>query len=98
EYYGRDARAGKQASQPAASMIAIPEDQQEGDQINNQGDDLPRKMRDRRLFFLFEIKIPHVTIDQCHNDGGTQNDQRSTDMITKIDRHAVSPQRGVKCE
>src|SRR2546430_14045199 len=55
-------------------------------------------MRDGSLLFLFEIKIPDVTIDQRDDDRGTQHQEDRANVIAKIDRDSVNPQPDIKRE
>src|SRR5205807_4912028 len=77
-------------------MIAIPKHHQERDQVNNQRDDLPGKMRNRRLLFLFEINIPHITINQRHDERRAQQNGSCADVIAPISLYTVDRERGIK--
>ena len=91
-------RGRQQSCQPLVSAITVPQHDQQRDQVDKKRDNLPGKMRDGRLLFLFEIEIPDVTIDQRDDEGGAQEDERSSNVIAQIESDAIRPQRGVSSE
>src|SRR5947208_13578658 len=77
-------------------MVPVAQHKQQYDQKNDAADDLTEKMRNRRLTFLFEIKIPAVAINQRDNQRGAQQDRCRTDMMPPRRMDAVNHDRGVE--
>ena len=61
-------------------------------------DNFAEKMRDRRLPFFLEIKIPDVAIDQRDHERSAQQNGGRGDMCTPIGVDTVNRQGGVECE
>ena len=79
-------------------MIADVQDDQQCDQVNEDGDDLPEKMRDSRAPFLFPVGIPKIAIEKRYDERGAEKKERGADMFAPVGLHAVERNGGVKRE
>ena len=93
---GRDAGAGEKALELGFSVINEAEDEKQRDEENEESNHLAQEMRNGRLPLLFEIIIPEVTIDESDHHDGAHENKHGADVLPKLQRHAVGPDRRVK--
>src|SRR5207302_853830 len=59
-----DAGSSENASQLSFGVIANAQDEEKRDQVNEEGDDLAKKVRNGRAPFFFPIQFPEVAIEK----------------------------------
>ena len=79
-------------------MVAVTQDKQQYNQENDPAGNLTEKMRDWRVPFLFEIKIPNVTINQRDNQRRAQQNYSCTDVVSPGRMDAVNSYGGIECQ
>jgi hypothetical protein len=79
-------------------MIAITQYQKQCDQENESANDFTEEMRNQRLPSLFEIKIPHITVDQSDNERSAEKNCCCSDVISPGRMDSVNRKCGVESE
>ena len=93
---GKNAGACQQPFQLSLGVIAVTQNKKQYDQEDDSAGYLTQKMRNRRLPFLFEIKIPNVSVNQRDDQRSAKQNRCRPYMIAPGGMNSVNGNRGVE--